>query len=69
MKVSARNQIPGRIFKINEGAVNAIVEIKVSEDIIISSTISMESIKELNLKVGSRAYAVIKSTSVMIGIE
>ena len=35
----------------------------------ISSTISMNAIKELELAVGKEAYAVIKATSVMIGID
>ena len=36
---------------------------------IISSNISMASIKELGLKVGGTAYAVIKASSVMVGID
>lgn len=35
----------------------------------VSSTISMNAIKELGLAVGKEAYAVIKATSVMIGID
>ena len=36
---------------------------------IITSTISMGSIKELGLKIGSEAYAVIKATSVMMMVD
>ena len=36
---------------------------------VISSTISMNAIKELELEVGKTAYAVIKATSVMVGID
>ena len=35
----------------------------------ISSTISMESIRELDLHVGMEVFAVFKATSVMIGLE
>ena len=66
MKLSARNQLAGKIIEIKEGAVNAAVKIEISKDIVISSTISMEAVKELGLKVGSEATAVIKATSVMI---
>ncbi|BCZ47498.1 putative molybdenum-pterin-binding protein [Clostridium gelidum] len=66
MKLSARNQLVGKIIEIKEGAVNAAVKIEISKDIVISSTISMEAVKELGLKVGSEATAVIKATSVMI---
>ena len=36
---------------------------------IITSTISCNAVKELGLEVGQDAYAVIKATSVMIGID
>ena len=66
MKLSARNQFAGKVVEIKEGAVNAIVKIEIAKDIIISSTVSMDAVKELELTVGSEATAVIKATSVMI---
>ena len=66
MKLSARNQFIGKVVEIKEGAVNASVKIEVAEGIVISSTISMDAIKELGLTVGSEATAVIKATSVMV---
>lgn len=69
MKLSARNQLKGTIVDIEKGAVNGIVKIDIGGGNIISSTISMNSIDELNLEVGKEAYAVIKATSVMIGID
>ena len=68
MKLSARNQLKGKVEAIQEGAVNGIVVIDIGGGNKISSTISMAAIKELNLKVGSDAIAVIKATSVMVGI-
>ena len=69
MKLSARNQLKGKITSIQEGAVNGIVTIEISGGNIITATISMGSIKELGLKVGKEAYAVIKATSVMVGVD
>ncbi|MBN7575739.1 molybdenum-pterin-binding protein [Clostridium sp. 2-1] len=66
MKLSARNQLAGKVVEIKEGAVNASVKIEIAENIIISSTISMDAVKELGLTVGSEATAVIKATSVMV---
>ena len=66
MKLSARNQFAGKVVEIKEGAVNAIVKIEIAKDIVISSTISMDAVKELGLTVGSDATAVIKATSVML---
>lgn len=69
MKLSARNQLRGTIISIEQGSVNAIVKIDIGGGNIIASTISLESIKELGLAVGKPAYAVIKATSVMVGVE
>lgn len=67
LNISARNQLTGTISAIEEGAVNAIVKLDVAEGVAVSSTISMEAVKELGLAVGKKATAIIKATSVMIG--
>ncbi len=67
MKLSARNQFPGVVCKITEGAVNGIVVIDVNGTP-VSATISMNAIKELGLEVGKKACAVIKATEVMVGL-
>lgn len=67
LNISARNQLTGTVSAIEEGAVNAIVKLDVAEGVKISSTISMEAVKELGLAVGKEATAIIKATSVMIG--
>ena len=69
MKLSARNQLKGTIIEINEGAVNAIVKINVGNNNIITADITLQSVKELELGIGKEVIAVIKSTSVMIGVE
>ena len=69
VKISARNQIHGTIADIREGAVNGMVLLDIGRGQQISSTISMEAVRELGLKKGMEAFAVFKSTSVMIGLE
>ena len=69
MKISARNQFKGTIVGIDEGAVNGIVKIDIGAGNIVSATISMASIRELGLKVGGEAYAVVKATSVMVAVD
>lgn len=69
MRLSARNQLKGKILDIQEGAVNGIVKLDIGGGNVISSTISMAAIRELGLQVGGEAYAVIKATSVMIGVD
>lgn len=69
MKVSARNALPGMIRKIERGAVNAEVMIEVAPGLTIASIITLDAVDDLKLKVGDRAYAVIKASSVMIGVD
>ena len=69
MKISARNQFKGKIIGIQEGAVNGIVKIDIGGGNVMSATISMNAIQELGLEVGKEAYAVVKATSVMVGID
>lgn len=69
MKISARNQLKGKIASIETGSVNAIVHIDIGGGNVITSTISISAVKELGLEVGKDAYAIIKATSVMIGVE
>lgn len=68
MKVSARNQLSGKIVDIKEGAVNAKVTIDIGNGNKLTSTISLDAVQELALKVGSDATAIIKATSIMIGV-
>ncbi len=64
--LSARNQIKGTIVEIKEGAVNGIVKLDIAGGNRMSATISMDSIKELQLEVGKEATAIVKATEVMM---
>jgi molybdate transport system regulatory protein len=69
MKLSARNTLAGVIRKIDRGAVNAEVTVEISPGILIVSIITLEAVNALALKEGAKAYAVIKASSVMIGVD
>ena len=66
MTLSARNQFAGTVKSVTEGAVNGIVVIDV-KGTPVTATISNEAIKDLGLKAGASATAVIKATEVMVG--
>jgi len=68
MKLSARNQLKGRVTEITEGAVEAVVKIDVGGQA-ITSVVTLEAVRELGLTVGSEAVAIIKADHVMIGVE
>ncbi len=69
LPLSARNQFPGKILGVEKGAVNSIVRINALGGCTISATISNNAVEELGLKEGEVALAVIKATSVMVGID
>lgn len=69
MKLSARNTLPGVVKKIERGAVNAEIVLEVAPDITVVSIITLDAVQALGLKEGNRAYAVIKASSVMIGVD
>lgn len=69
MVISARNQFKGKIVSIQLGIVNAMVEIDIGAGNIVTATVSIGSVKDLKLEVGKEAYAIVKATSVMIGID
>jgi molybdopterin-binding protein len=65
MKLSARNQIKGKIVEMKKGPVSTEVVMMV-EGVNIVSSITTTSSEALDLKVGDMVYAVIKASSVMI---
>jgi molybdopterin-binding protein len=69
MKLSARNTLPGIIRKIELGAVNAEVTLELAPQLTVVSVITHDAVKSLDLKVGERAYAVIKASSVMVAVD
>jgi molybdopterin-binding protein len=68
MKVSARNVVPGTLVEVTKGQTTAHVRIDIGGQIITAS-ITNESVDEMKLAKGQKAYAVIKSSDVMIGVD
>jgi molybdenum-pterin binding domain len=69
LKISARNQLTGKVVEIKEGAVNDIVIVEIAGGNKVSATISVGAVKELEIAVGSEITAIVKSTSVMLATE
>ena len=67
-KLSARNQLKGKIVEVKKGATTSHVRIDIGNGIIITSSITNEAVADLNLKTGDEAWAVIKASDVMIGM-
>lgn len=65
MKTSGRNRLPGTVTEVKIQGLMAQIGLKVGENHVVA-LISAEAARELKLKVGDRATALIKATSVMI---
>jgi len=68
MKISARNTLKGKIAKITKGATTSHVLIDVN-GAMVTASITNESVDELKLKEGMDAFAIVKSSDVMVGVE
>ena len=66
MKLSARNQIKGKILAVQKGATTAQVRIDIGNGVVITSSITNEAVDDLGLGVGDEAIAVIKASDVMV---
>jgi molybdopterin-binding protein len=67
MKISARNQLKGKVKEVKRGSVMAEVVVTLPDGQEIVSAITLGSVQALNLQVGDDVTAIIKSTEVMIG--
>jgi molybdopterin-binding protein len=68
MKLSARNQLKGKIVEVKKGTTTAHVRIDVGGQI-VTAAITNESVDELKLAAGQAAYAVVKASDVMVAID
>jgi molybdopterin-binding protein len=69
MKLSARNQIKGNITSVTKGATTAHVTIDIGAGALVTASITNAAVDELGLAEGKQAYAIIKASDVMVGVE
>jgi len=69
MRISARNQIKGKIVEVKKGATTSHVRVEIAGGQVITASITNEAVDDLGLKVGAAVTAVIKASDVMIAID
>ena len=69
MKLSARNVLKGKVKSLKKGPISSLVILEIAPGIEIVSTITAVSSAALKLKKGQTAYAIIKASSVLIGVD
>jgi len=66
MQLSARNQLPGTVKAVKEGAVMAEVVVTLNGGLEVVSAITVDSVRRLKLAVGSKVTVIVKATEVML---
>lgn len=68
VKFSARNQLAGKVSKLQKGAVNTDVAVTLPGGTVVHAVVTNEAVLELGLKEGSEAAALIKASHVVLGV-
>jgi molybdate transport system regulatory protein len=69
MKISARNQLAGRVKTVTEGTVMSEVVVDIAGGQEVVAAITAESARRLGLAAGKKVVAIIKSTEVMLAVD
>lgn len=69
MKYGARNNLEGTVTAIKKGAVMCQVTVRVAGGATVSSVMTLDSLKELGIRKGSRVRAIIKAVNVLLAVE
>jgi molybdopterin-binding protein len=67
MKLSARNQLKGKVVAVQKGQTTAHVRIDIGGGVVITASITNEAVDDLGLKVGDDATAIVKASDVIVG--
>ena len=67
MKLSTRNIVKGKVTDGKEGMVMAKVKADIGGGQAMTAIVTVEALKELNVKVGDDIKMLVKATSVMLG--
>ena len=69
MRISARNQIKGKILEVKKGATTSHVRVEIAPGQVVTASITNEAVDDLGLKAGGSAIVVVKASDVMIAVD
>jgi molybdate transport system regulatory protein len=69
MRLSTRNQLPGRVQSVQLGEAMAVVKVVLDGGQPITASITREAAEELSLSEGAPVTVLVKSTEVMLAVE
>lgn len=69
LKTSARNRLCGTVVRCQEGAINSEVVIELPGGKMVVAMVTNDAVKDLGLKVGARACALIKASHIILAVN
>jgi molybdopterin-binding protein len=69
VKLSARNVLKGTVIDVKKGQVIALVRLDIGGGVVVTASITNTAVEDLKLTIGQPAYAVIKSSDVIIAVD
>lgn len=66
MKYGARNQLQGTVTEIKEGSIMSEAVVELDSGAVMTSVMTMDSLKELDLKKGDQVKLVVKAVNVLL---
>jgi molybdopterin-binding protein len=66
LKISARNQLKGKVVKVDKEGLMAKIKVEVTGPVTVTAVISKEAAEDLGLRIGDNVEAIIKATEVII---
>ena len=70
MRLSTRNQFPGKVISITKGEAMAVVKVAGDgTDLVVTAAVTRDAVEDLGLEVGSATYALVKSTEVQLAVD
>ena len=68
MKISARNNLTGKVLSIQDGTVFSEVVLEIVTGVEVAATVTKQSREKLGIEVGQDAHAIFKASHVMLGV-
>ena len=69
MKYGSRTKLSGRVVRIKKGGVMAQVDLELEGPGPMSSVLTLDSLRDLNLKKGDRVRVIVKAVHVLLARE
>jgi molybdopterin-binding protein len=68
MKLSARNILPGKVVSVKKGPISSLVVLEIAPGVRVTASVTADAVADLKVAKGKPAFAIIKASSIMVGV-